>query len=70
MNDRYNTMTDALLAAMAADPRSYNQLAKDSGLTRQSLIAFAKGRRSLRLDLADQLAELYGLQVVSTKGAK
>jgi transcriptional regulator with XRE-family HTH domain len=54
-------MTEALRDALLSDPRSYNEVAQQTGLARTSLMAFAEGRRSLRLDLADKLAAFYGI---------
>lgn len=61
---RYETMTDALRECLASDPRSFADVSRQTGLARTSLMAFADGSRSLRLDLADILAEFYGLTVV------
>jgi plasmid maintenance system antidote protein VapI len=60
---RYQTMTEALRDALLTDPRSYNEVSQITGLARTSLMAFAEGRRSLRLDLADKLAAFYGLTI-------
>ncbi|TWT41528.1 hypothetical protein Pla111_29040 [Botrimarina hoheduenensis] len=63
-------MTEALRDALLNDPRSYNQVAKLTGLTRTSLMAFAEGKRSLRLDLADRLAAFYQLALLRIEDAK
>lgn len=61
---RYQTLTEALLERLSSDERSYAEVSRQTGLTRQSLMSFAAGNRSLRLDLADKLAKFYGLEVV------
>ncbi|MEQ8847408.1 hypothetical protein [Botrimarina sp.] len=60
---RYPTMTEALRDSLLSDPRSFAEVARQTGLTRTSLMAFAEGKRSLRLDLADELAVFYGLRI-------
>lgn len=58
-------MTEALRESLLSDPRSYAEISRCTGVTRPSLMDFAKGRRSLRLDIADRLAAFYGLRIVS-----
>jgi plasmid maintenance system antidote protein VapI len=43
------------------------RLAKEAGVERVSLIRFAKGDQSLRLDIADRLAVYFGLELQATK---
>ena len=43
------------------------RLAKETGIERVSLIRFARGDQSLRLDIADRLAEYFGLELQPTK---
>lgn len=66
----YKSMTDALLAAIEDCELSYKALEAETGVTRQSLMGFAKGERTLRLDMADKLAAHFGLEVVRRKTAK
>jgi hypothetical protein len=49
------TMTELLRKALA-DAESLRGVASATGLTVQSLSMFARGKQSLRLDLADKLA--------------
>ena len=37
-------------------------LANETGIARASLIRFARGNQRLRLDIADRLAEYFGLE--------
>ncbi|MEQ8849809.1 hypothetical protein [Botrimarina sp.] len=67
---RYPTMTEALRDSLLSDPRSFAEVARQTGLTRTSLMAFAEGKRSLRLDLADKLALFYRVNVSRAEDAK
>jgi hypothetical protein len=42
---------------------SFRAIERDSGVLRQSLMKFVRGETSLRLDIADTLAEYYGLEL-------
>lgn len=42
---------------------SYNALQKATGVTRASIMRFVRGDQSLRLDMADRLAEYFGLEL-------
>ncbi len=57
------TMTQALRDAINNSELSFAALERETGVTRQSLMKFARGERSLRLDMADRLAEYFGLEV-------
>lgn len=63
----YGTMTEALLDAIANSELSFKALERETGLTRQSLMRFAYGRSSLRLDLADELVEFFGFEIVQSR---
>ena len=56
-------MTDALRAAILESELSYKRLEKETGVIRQSLMSFAQGGQSLRLDKADKLAEYFGIEI-------
>ena len=43
---------------------SYKSLSRDSGVARASIQRFIDGRQSLRLDMADRLADYFGLTLV------
>jgi plasmid maintenance system antidote protein VapI len=58
----------ALREAILADPASFNELAKATGITRPTITAFVKDTRSMRLDLAAKLCEHYGLELTKRKG--
>ncbi len=68
--DSYKTMTEALKQAIAESELSYKALEKATGVTRQSIMGFAKGERTLRLDIADKLARYFGLEVKKCKSQR
>ena len=61
------TMTEALRQALGESEISFLALERETGIKRQSLMKFARGEQSLRLDIADRLAEFFGLTVVKRK---
>lgn len=46
------------------------RIAEATGIQRASLIRFTRGDQSLRLDVADKLAEFFGLKLKRTKKPK
>ena len=65
------TITDILrrtiLDAIEAGRVTYKGLGRDTGVSRMSIMRFASGKRSLRLDMADKLAEYFGLGLAKRK---
>jgi plasmid maintenance system antidote protein VapI len=57
-------LTDALRRALRDSGTPMLALAKAAGVERMSLVRFARGERSLRLDKADRLAAYFGLALV------
>lgn len=57
------TMTQTLRKAVRDSGLSLYAIAAGSGLTRPSLSRFMAGTQSLRLDMADKLAEYFGLEL-------
>ncbi len=55
------TLTDLLRESLAAAD-SIRAVAKAVGLRHSSLLRFVNGKQSLRLDLADRLAEHFGIE--------
>ena len=51
-----------LLRAGLAEAESLRAVERATGLKRQSLAKFMRGEQSLRLDLADKLAEYFGIE--------
>jgi len=64
------TMTDALRQAIADSGLPMLTLATETGIQRASLIRFARGDQSLRLDIADRLAAYFGLELQPAKGSE
>ena len=68
------TITDILrrtiLKAIEAGRVTYKGLGRDTGVSRMSIMRFASGKRSLRLDMADKLAEHFGLTLTKRKAGE
>ena len=64
----YDTMTEAIREAIAESELSFKALERETGVLRQSLMKFAAGKQTLRLDSADKLAEFFGIEVRRRKG--
>ena len=62
------TMSDTLRRTIRDSGLTIYRIAKDTGVSQASLLRFMRGERSLRLDIADGLAEFFGLRL--TKGGK
>jgi plasmid maintenance system antidote protein VapI len=56
-------LRQANLAAIQSGRETYLGLERATGVTRASIMRFVRGTQSLRLDLADRLAERFGLQL-------
>ena len=57
------TITDVLRREIADSELSFMALEEATGLKRQSMMKFARGEQSLRLDMADRLASFFGLEL-------
>ena len=60
---RRKTMTETLCETIAESELSFKAIERETGVLRQSLMKFARGERSLRLDNADKLADYFGLEL-------
>jgi transcriptional regulator with XRE-family HTH domain len=67
---KQQSMTDVLRHAIEDSGLAFIELERQTGVLRQSLMKFARGETSLRLDLADKLAEFFDLQLQPRKAAK
>jgi plasmid maintenance system antidote protein VapI len=56
-------MTEVLRRAIVESGEPYLRISKATGVTRASIQRFVEGRNSLRLDLADRLAEHFKLRL-------
>jgi plasmid maintenance system antidote protein VapI len=65
MNERQHgaPISDLLRQTIVESGVSYNALQKATGVTRASIMRFVRGDQSLRLDMADRLAEYFGLEL-------
>lgn len=57
------TMTDALRAALRKSDMPHLTMEQQTGVPRRSIARFMAGEQSLRLDMADRLADLFGVTV-------
>ena len=57
------TMTEVLRQAIVDSEITMLRLSNETGVVRASLLRFVRGDQSLRLDMADKLAEYFGLEL-------
>jgi plasmid maintenance system antidote protein VapI len=62
------SVSESLRKAIAESGLSFQALERETGVLRQSLMKFARGEQSLRLDMADRLAAYFGLELIRRKG--
>jgi transcriptional regulator with XRE-family HTH domain len=62
MSDK-EPISEALKRAIESSGMTFKALERETGVTRQSLMAFMKDERTLRLDMADRVARYFGLIV-------
>jgi plasmid maintenance system antidote protein VapI len=67
MHASSSTLTTVLRQAIVTSGLSFKRLEKETGVTRQSLMGFAKGQRTIYLDIADRLAAYFGLELKPKK---
>ncbi len=60
-------MTEVLRQALIDSEIPMLRLSNDTGIVRASLIRFVRGDQSLRLDMADKLAEYFRLELQPRK---
>ena len=60
-------ISDVLRRTIAESGISYNALQNETGVTRASIMRFVRGDQSIRLDMADRLAEYFGLALSKRK---
>lgn len=56
-------ITEALRRAIEESGMSIKALERETGVSRQSMMHFMRGTRTLRLDIADKLANYFGLEL-------
>ena len=52
-----------ILQAIQKGQTNYKALERETGVTRASIMRFVKGTQSLRLDMADRLADYFSLEL-------
>lgn len=62
--------TELIRRSIAESGLSFIELERRTGVKRQSLMKFARGEQSLRLDIAEKLFDCLGLQLVRKQKAK
>jgi ribosome-binding protein aMBF1 (putative translation factor) len=62
--------SDLIRQSIAESGLSFIELERRTGVKRQSLMKFARGEQSLRLDMAEKLFDCLGLQLVKKRKAK
>jgi plasmid maintenance system antidote protein VapI len=58
-----DTITDVLRRTIAASGMALIAIERATGVKRASVMRFLRGRQSLRLDMADRLADFFGLEL-------
>jgi len=66
MAKSHRAMSDVLRAAILDSEMNLAAIEREAGIDRSSLSRFVSGERSMRLDMADQLARYFGIAL--TKG--
>ncbi|MFT5326655.1 MAG: hypothetical protein ACI8P0_004532 [Planctomycetaceae bacterium] len=64
------TITEILRAALNEaihGGSSFREVERETGIVRQSLMPFARGEQTLRLDKADLLAEYFDLELTTKR---
>jgi transcriptional regulator with XRE-family HTH domain len=62
---QYGSITETLRQAILQGELNFRELERETGVKRQSLMKFSRGEQSLRLDMADKLAEFFGLELTA-----
>lgn len=60
---KFRTMTETLKQAIADSGLTVLQLEQQTGVLRQTLLKFTRNEQSLRLDMADKLAQFFELEL-------
>jgi plasmid maintenance system antidote protein VapI len=68
MNKPKPTITVVLRNTVVESGITYKALSRETGVARASIQRFVDGRQSIRLDMADRLAEYFGLELRTTRG--
>lgn len=66
-SNQRDTLTNLLRLALA-DAESLRAVERATGVKRQAMAKFMRAEQSLRLDLADRLAEYFGIRCTWKRG--
>lgn len=61
------SLTDTLRDELNNCPDSFPTISKATGVPRMSLMRFARSENNLRLDMADRLADYFGLELTKRR---
>jgi plasmid maintenance system antidote protein VapI len=64
------SISETLIEAIEESGLSFKAIETQTGVKRQSLMKFVRGEQSLRLDLADKLADFFGLVLTKKQTRK
>jgi plasmid maintenance system antidote protein VapI len=67
---RHAPLTTILRKAIADCGLPFQRLEKETGVTRQTLMGFVRGERTIYLDMADKLAVFFGLELAPKRKGK
>jgi transcriptional regulator with XRE-family HTH domain len=62
------SISEVLRRAIIESGLSFKKMEQETGVLRQSLMKFARGKQTLRLDMAEKLADYFGFELVERKG--
>jgi plasmid maintenance system antidote protein VapI len=60
-------LTDTLRRMIKESGLTFQALENETGVLRQSLMKFVRGKQSMRLDMADKVAVYFGLEIRQRK---
>ena len=63
MRRKRKTIAETIKQAIADSGLTYTELQRATGVKRASILRFMRGDQTLRLDIADRLAEHLGIEV-------
>ena len=58
-----NLLRQTIAQAIESGRTNYKSLQRETGVTRASIMRFVTGKQFLRLDMADRLADYFGLEL-------
>jgi plasmid maintenance system antidote protein VapI len=68
MGNKKPPISDLLRRTIIESGEAHKAIERSTGVSRASIMRFVRGERFLRLDMADRLAEHFGLELLRTRG--